>query len=108
MATTTLKRRDYLLRPLANATPGTTDPALDSLGRSVVTGNLDFMGRPLTAAAWVIGTVYAAGDLVTNVATGKVLLCTVGGTSHAATPPTAPAHGSTVTDNTVTWKTVAN
>lgn len=108
MATTTLRRRDYLLRPLANATPGTTDPALDSLGRSVVTGDLDHLGRPLTAQAWVIGTVYAAGAIVTNVASGKALLCTVGGTSHAATPPTAPAVGSTVTDNTVTWMTIAN
>lgn len=108
MATTTLRRRDHLLRLLANATPGTTDPALDSLGRSVVTGDVDFLGRPLTAPAWIIGTVYAAGALVTNVASGKVLMCTIGGTSHAATPPTAPAIGSTVTDNTVTWLAISN
>lgn len=108
MATTTLRRRDFLLRPLANATPGTTDPALDSLGRSVVTGDLDFLSRGLTAAAWVAATVYAAGAVITSVATGRVLVCTVGGTSHAATPPTAPAVGSTVTDNTVTWLAIAN
>lgn len=104
---TSLKRRDHLLRLLANATPGTTDPTLDYLGR-VNTATVDFMGRANTAPAWIIGTVYAAGDLVTNVATSKVLVCTVGGTSHASTPPTAPAIGSTVTDGTVTWLAIHN
>ena len=107
MATTT-RRRDHLLRLLANATPGTTDPALDTFGRVCPTGNVDYMGRPLAAAAWIIGTVYAAGALVTNVATGCVLECTVGGTSHASTAPTAPAYGATVTDNTVTWRRIHN
>lgn len=108
MATSTLRRRDHLLRLLANATPGTTDPALDTLGRTVVTGDLDFLGRPLTAPAWIVGTVYAAGALVTNVVSGSVLECTVGGTSHATTAPTAPAYGATVTDNTVTWRRIHN
>ena len=103
---TTLLRRDHLLRVLANATPGTTDPVLDTFGR--VAAAADFLGRANTAAAWATGTVYAAGAIVTNVASGKALLCTVGGTSHAATPPTAPAVGSTVTDNTVTWLAIAN
>lgn len=105
MATTT-RRRDFLLRLLQNATPGTTDPVLDTYGRVVTT--TDHLGRPTTAPAWIIGTVYAVGDLVTNVASGKVLQCTVGGTSHASTPPTAPAIGSTVTDNTVTWRAISN
>lgn len=103
MATSTLRRRDHLLRLLQNATPGTTDPALDSLGRSVATGNLDYLGRPLTAAAWIAATVYAAGDLVTQVASAKVLQCTVGGTSHATTAPVVPGYGLTVVDNTATW-----
>ncbi|HKY47514.1 MAG TPA: hypothetical protein VJQ79_05960 [Acidimicrobiia bacterium] len=99
---TTLRRRDHMLRLLANATPGTTDPALDFLGRVCIAGNLDYMGRPLTAPAWIAATVYAAGAIVTEVATGKVLQATVGGTSDAA-EPTAPGHGETVEDNTVTW-----
>lgn len=105
MATST-RRRDHLLRLLQNATPGTTDPVLDTYGRVATT--TDFLGRPTTGIAWVIGTVYAVGDLVTNVATGCILQCTVGGTSHASTPPTAPAYGATVTDNTVTWKRIHN
>lgn len=103
---TTLRRRDHLLRLLQNATPGTTDPVLDTYGRTVT--NTDHLGRANTAAAWVIGTVYAAGDIVTLVASGAVMQCTVGGTSHASTAPTAPAYGATVTDNTVTWLRIHN
>lgn len=103
---TTLRRRDHLLRLLQNATPGTTDPVLDTYGRVVT--NTDHLGRATTAPAWIIGTVYAVGDLVTNVATGSILQATVGGTSHASTPPTAPAYGATVTDNTVTWRRIHN
>jgi len=39
---------DYLGVPLVNATPGTSN-ATDRLGRNVVTGNKDFMGRSLLA-----------------------------------------------------------
>ena len=45
MATST-HTHDYLGRPLANATPGTTDPVLDYLGRAT-TATLDFIGRAL-------------------------------------------------------------
>ncbi|MDP9143709.1 MAG: hypothetical protein M3N43_03275, partial [Actinomycetota bacterium] len=62
--------------------------------------------RPLTAAAWILGTVYAVGDIITLTASGAVMRCTVGGTSHASTAPTAPAYGATVTDNTVTWQRI--
>lgn len=101
---TSLLRRDHLLRLLQNATPGTTDPVLDTFGR-VVTGT-DHLGRANVGQAWATGTVYAVGDLRTLVATGAIVEATVGGTSHAATPPTAPAHGATVTDNTVTWRRI--
>lgn len=103
---TTLKRRDYLLRSLGNATPGTTDPVLDTFGRVVT--NTDHLGRPTTAGAWAIGTVYAVGDIVTLVASGAAMQATVAGTSHASTAPTAPAHGATVADNTVTWRRLTN
>lgn len=98
---TTLLRRDYLLRTLQNATPGTTDPVLDFFGRVVTT--TDYLGRGNVAQAWAIGTAYAVGDHRTLVASGAVMKVTVAGTSHASTPPTAPAYGATVTDNTVTW-----
>jgi len=100
---TTLARRDYLLRLLGNATPGTTNPVVDHLGRSIPSSTVDSLGRSVVAPAWIIATVYAAGALVTVTASNKVLRCTVGGTSHASTPPVAPGHGLTVTDNTVTW-----
>lgn len=44
---TTLNTADYMGRLLQNATPGTTDPVLDYLGREVDTGNVDYMGRDL-------------------------------------------------------------
>jgi hypothetical protein len=48
MATTT-DTKDYMGRLLQNATPGTTDPVLDYLGRLTVTGDLDYMARALVA-----------------------------------------------------------
>ena len=45
---TTTMTKDYLGVPLVNATPGTSN-ATDRLGRNVVTGNKDFMGRSLLA-----------------------------------------------------------
>lgn len=57
-------------------------------------------------AAWAASTAYSVGQTVFGnnaSAPGKVMECTVAGTS-AASQPTWPAVGSTVADNTVTWK----
>jgi hypothetical protein len=45
MATST-HTHDYLGRELANATPGTTDPVRDFLGR-ITTATVDYIGRLL-------------------------------------------------------------
>src|SRR5262245_203894 len=45
---TTTMTKDYLGVALVNAVPGTSQ-ATDRLGRSVVTGNKDFLGRSLVA-----------------------------------------------------------
>lgn len=45
---TTTRTKDYYGRALVNATPGTS-AATDYLARSVVTGNLDYLGRALVA-----------------------------------------------------------
>ena len=45
---TTTMTKDYMGVALVNATPGTSQ-ATDRLGRSVVAGNKDFMGRSLVA-----------------------------------------------------------
>lgn len=103
---TTLFLRDYLLRPLQNATPGTTDPALDPLGREVQAGDIDFIGRALVSTVWAATTAYAAGDYV-DLSTGEALKATEGGTSDAA-EPTAPGHGESVVDGTVTWEQVTS
>ncbi len=56
------------------------------------------------AATWVIGTAYSVGDLVKpTTPNSHYYRCTVAGTSHAATEPTWPTNGSTVTDGTATW-----
>lgn len=46
MAGTTTETHDYMGRALANATPGTTDPVLDYLGRETV-DDVDYVGRDL-------------------------------------------------------------
>jgi D-tyrosyl-tRNA(Tyr) deacylase len=99
---TTTRKEDFLGRNLTNATPGTSN-ATDHLGRNVVASNKDFLGRNLTVVPWAAATAYTAGSLV-YLAGGQELECTVAGTSHATTPPTAPAVGATVTDNTITWR----
>jgi len=43
---TTTKTKDFLARLLTNPTPGTSQ-ATDFLGRSVVAGDKDFLGRGL-------------------------------------------------------------
>lgn len=101
--TTTLFLRDHLLRPLVNATPGTSD-ATDSLGRDVQAGDLDYIGRPLVATTWAATTAYALDDYV-ELSTGEVLKATVAGTSDAA-EPAAPGYGETVVDASVTWEQV--
>jgi len=58
------------------------------------------------AAIWAVATAYAVGA-IRKPTTGADLhyyRCTVAGTSHAATEPTWPTDGSTVTDGTVTWE----
>lgn len=45
---TTTKTKDFINRPLVNATPGTS-AATDYLGRSVVASDKDFLGRALVA-----------------------------------------------------------
>lgn len=99
--TTTTRKEDYLGRDLVNETPGTSD-ATDFIGRSVKASNKDWLGRDLTSKPWVAATAYTVGVVV--YVSGGELTCSVAGTSHATTPPTAPGSvGGTVTDNTVTW-----
>jgi hypothetical protein len=45
---TTTMTKDHLGRALTNAVPG-TDDATDFMGRAVVTGDLDYLGRSLVA-----------------------------------------------------------
>lgn len=101
--TTTLFLRDHLLRPLVNATPGTSD-ATDYIGRDVQAGDLDYIGRPLVATTWAASTAYALGDYV-ELSTGEVLKATVAGTSDVG-EPAAPGYGNTVVDGGVTWEQV--
>lgn len=102
---TTLTLRDYLLRPLQNATPGTTDPVLDSVGRAIDSGDVDYMGRAAAATVWATATAYSAGDYC-ELSTGEALLCTVGGTSHATVEPTPTGYGDSIVDESVTWEQV--
>jgi len=103
---TTLRLRDYLGRVLANATPGTTDPVKDYIGRNVQAANLDTFGRTLIATTRANSTAYALGAYVQFVA-GNFYVATVGGTSAAAPPSeTGIGYGQSLVDGTVTWQRV--
>jgi hypothetical protein len=99
---TTLRLRDYLGRLLQNATPGTTDPVKNFLGKNVQAGNIDSTGRTLIATTRANSTAYATGDYV-QFASGKLYKTTAGGTS-AASPPseTGIEYGQNLTDGTAT------
>ena len=103
---TTLRLRDHLGRDLLNATPGTTDPAEDYMGRDVLASNLDYLGRGLIATARANTTAYAAGAYV-EFAGGNLYLVTTGGTSAGAPPSESGIdYGESLTDGTVTLQRV--
>ena len=102
---TTLRLRDPLGRLLQNATPGTTDPAKDQLGRNVAASDKDHLGRTLIATARANTTAYALGAYV-QFAGGKLYKVTVAGTSAASPPAETAAYGATQADGTVTIERV--
>jgi hypothetical protein len=97
---TTTRKEDFLGRNLTNGTPGTTN-ATDQLGRNVVTGNKDYLGRALTSVPHAVSTAFTAGT-VAYIGSAE-LVAEVGGTT-AGSAPTPPAVGATVVDGGVTWR----
>jgi len=58
-----------------------------------------------TTDVWATGVAYTVGDIVNHSDTTHTLVCSVAGTSHAATEPdlTGLDEYDTIVDNTVTW-----
>jgi hypothetical protein len=57
------------------------------------------------ATTWATGTAYTTSNYVKPTSPNNHFYkCTVAGTSHAATEPTWPTDGTTVTDGTATWQ----
>jgi len=103
---TTLRLRDFLGRLLLNATPGTTDPAKDYIGRNVQAANLDTFGKTLIATTRANSTAYALKDYVQFIA-GNFYVVTTAGTSAAAPPSeTGIGYGQSLVDGTVTLQRV--
>lgn len=103
--TTSTKLQDFLGRWLTNSNPGTSQ-ASDFLGRKVIAGDKDFIGRALGYAnpsTWITAHAYTVGQTV-RTASGAILQCSVAGTS-GATEPTAPAaKGGVASDgSTLKW-----
>jgi hypothetical protein len=98
MATSTFQR-DTLGRKLL--TPGSN--GFDSIGRAIIAGDKDALGRNLTAKLWAISTAFTLGQTM-QTSNGIEYQCTVAGTTlGSGTGPTAPGYGLTVTDGTATW-----
>lgn len=105
--TTSTKLQDFLGRWLTNATPGTSQ-ATDHLGRKVLAGDKDYMGRNLTyanPAGWVTAHAYTVGQTY-RATNGALMVCTQAGTSAAAEPTPPASVGATVNDNTAKWTRV--
>lgn len=98
MATSTFKE-DFLGRDLGNATPGTTNPVTDSIGRST-TSTADYLGRLLTVATWPGILAMTVGQLFWVV--GGELVVTTAGTSAAGAPALPGSVGGTVVSGTAT------
>jgi len=97
MATTT-QRRDFLGRKLVSP----TSASKDFMGRPT-TSSADALGRLLVAPVRANTTAYIRGDIV-EFTTGELFICEVAGTS-AASQPTVPANGATVSDGgTLLWR----
>lgn len=81
---------------------GLTNSVASLTGDGILKNDQDAMA--VVASAWAASHAYALGSYVT--VTGGLLKATTAGTS-AATVPTAPAIGATVTDGSVVWTRVA-
>ena len=80
---------------------GSDSPTADDIFEMTATDDLPVK---ILSAAWASGTTYKVNDQRTN-DSGKLYLCTVAGTSAGSGGPTGT--GSSITDNTVTWKYIA-
>ena len=80
---------------------GSDSPTADDIFELTETDDLPVK---ILSAAWASGTTYKVNDQRTN-DSGKLYLCTVAGTSAGSGGPTG--EGSSITDNTVTWKYIA-
>ena len=80
---------------------GSDSPTADDIFELTETDDLPVK---ILSAAWASGTTYKVNDQRTN-DSGKLYLCTVAGTSAGSGGPTGT--GSSITDNTVTWKYIA-
>ena len=96
---TSTRKEDYLGRDLQNATPGTTDPVKDYVGRTT-TATVDYLGRALTVLTWPGVLAMAVGDQFW--VAGGDLIVTTAGTSAAGAPTIPGTVGGTVVSGTVT------
>ena len=101
---TTLKLRDFLGRDLQNATPGTTDPALDFIGREVGASDVDFQGVDLIAEVRADSHAVTVGEFL-EFASGNLYKVTGAGTT-AASEPSEVGYGASLTDGTATLERV--
>ena len=100
MATSTFNRDPLGRKLLTPASNG-----FDSIGRAIQAGDIDALGRKLTAKTWAISTAFLVGATMQGANGSQIeYQCTVPGTTlGSGTGPVAPGYGLTVGDGGVTW-----
>jgi hypothetical protein len=103
---TTLLLRDFLGRDLQNATPGTTDPALDFMGRAVGASDVDYQGVDLISEARANSHAVTLGEFL-DFASGNLYKVTGAGTTAASEPSESGIDiGDPLTDGTATLERI--
>jgi hypothetical protein len=97
---TSLLAEDYMGRSLGNATPGTTNPVIDYVGRST-TATADYLGRTTICAAWP-GAVPVVLNARYYISGGRIYV-SVAGTPAAGAPTIPGTIGGTVVSGTATF-----
>jgi len=92
---------DFTATPTSNNGIALTSDLRDSINK------YDALMYKQTRSIWAISTTYNLDDIIIPLTSSKYsYICTVGGTSASAEISWATSLGESITDNTITWKSI--